>query len=159
MPPATHLLTTYPGSPKSHSGMHIKWSEICKNQQKKTFLFSSFTEDSKDREFVTPFDIQSLNRFRSGPVVDRHSTASLADYSANVATLSESSFLCTQTGETFCWKVASAGTPVDGYQGAWYGQRCPSDREQPRRPGRHGRGCQSLTGGGMRAKKPGCGGC
>jgi hypothetical protein len=92
--------------------------EFARHYKGKFLSFSSSQEDSKDREFVTPFDNPSLNRNRKRPVAGRHSTASLAGYSAGVATLSASSRLCAQTGETFCWKVASAGRPANGHQGA-----------------------------------------
>ena len=106
---------------------------------------SSSQEALKDREYITPFDNPSLNRNRNRPVVGRHSTASLAGYSAGVATLSASSCLCAQTGETFCWKVASAGRPANGSQGAQSGPRGPSARKQPCGPGRPGRMRQSPT--------------
>jgi hypothetical protein len=92
--------------------------EFARDYEGKFLSFSSSQEDSKDREFVTPFDNPSLNRNRKRPVVGRHSTASLASNSGDVATLSASSCLCAQTGETFCWKVASAGRPANGNQGA-----------------------------------------
>jgi hypothetical protein len=92
--------------------------EFAREYKGKFLSFTSSQENLKDREHITPFDNLSLNRGRNRPVVSRHSITSLAGYSVGVATRSESSCLCAQTGETFFWKVASAGRPANGSQGA-----------------------------------------
>jgi len=122
--------------------------EVARSYTGKIVSFSSSQEASKDREFVTPFDIQSLNRVPNRTVVGRHSITFLAGYSAGLAILSTFSCLCAQTGETFCRKVVAAGKPVDGHQGGAVRSEDPSDRRKPRMPGRPGRGCQSLMRGG-----------
>ena len=133
--------------------------EFARSYKGKFLSISSIQEASKDREFVTPFDIKSLNRGPNRPVVGRHSITSLAGYSAGLATLSASSCLCAQTGETFCRKVASAGKPVDGHQGGRSpvrGSVCPEATPQAGKA----RPWVSVTHArGMQSGKPGCGGC
>jgi len=115
------------------------WSglEFATNYKGKFLSISSTQEASKDREFVTPHDIQSLNKGSNRPVAGPHSITVLAGYSADLTTLSASSCLCAQTGETFCRKVASAGNPSTGIRGAQSGPRVrlsesnPAGREGP----------------------------